>query len=69
MIAKLVTGIGITLIALFSFTFIVPSFAATGQSYAAYKISATGPTNTVSAVVNETISPSSTPGQSDLTHQ
>jgi hypothetical protein len=69
MIGKVVLGTGIALIALFSFTFIVPSFAATGQSYAAYKVTATGPTNTVSAVVNETISPSSITGHSDLTLQ
>jgi hypothetical protein len=69
MIGKVILGVGIAFIALFSFTFIVPSFAATGQSYAAYKITATGQTNTVSAVVNETISPSSTAGHSDLTVQ
>ena len=67
LVGKVVLCLGISLIALFSFAFIVPSFAATGQSYAAYTITAAGPSKTISAVVNETIAPSSTAGQSDLT--
>ncbi|MHB2035570.1 MAG: hypothetical protein ACYCPW_02365 [Nitrososphaerales archaeon] len=71
MISKVTLGLGISLIVLFSFAFIVPSFAASAQSgqYAAYTVTATTSVKSFSGVVNETVSPSSTSGRSDLTLQ
>lgn len=71
-IGKLLLGAGISLLALTSFAFVLPTFAATGQNsgqFVAYTITATNSTTTYSAVVNETVSPSSTSGQSILTLQ
>ena len=71
-IGKLLLGAGISLLALTSFAFVLPTFAATGQNsaqFVAYTITATNSTTAYSAVVNETVSPSSTSGDSILTLQ
>ena len=71
-IGKILLGVVISLLALTSFAFILPTVAASGQNssqFVAYTITATNSTATHSVVVNETVSPSSSAGRSIITLQ
>jgi len=46
---------------------VVPAFAATAPQYASYRISGTAENHSFSAVVNESVAPSSATGMSDVT--